>query len=495
MKEKIDSIVFEKRAFINGEYVEALSGNVIQKVSPIDGRKLPDLTACENEDVDRAVQSAKNAYRSRIWADTSLEEKKYTMYKLADLMEECLEELAILDAIETGRAIKNYYFDSIPKAIRVMRWFSEAIDKYYGQATFMRKSEFATITKEPLGVVGIITPWNDPLVVATWKLAPALLMGNSVVLKPAEQSSFSILKVAALAKEAGLPNGVFNVVTGYGEIAGKALASHMDVNGVFFTGSTNVGKLIMQYAGQSNLKKIGLECGGKSPFIISKNCNRLEEATSILAKNMFYNQGQICSAPSRLIVHSDIKEKVLELLRKEAVKYIPGNPLCLYSEVGCVISEDQKKRIEDYIRQGETSGAKIVKFDYDASRLPLKNYVIPVIFDNVKPESSFAREEIFGPVLSVLEAHSLQEAITIANDSLYGLASSIWTDLLEEAYYATRMLESGIVHVNCYGEDDNTVPFGGIKESGFGKDKSMYAFEEYSVTKTTWMHFSFPKDL
>ncbi len=490
MNKKFDNINCEKRAFINGAYVNALSGNIIQKVSPVDGRDLSGLTACGKEDVDLAVKAARNAYKSRDWADTIPEEKKKVIYKLADLIEGCLEELALLDTVETGRSIKNYYFDSIPKAIKAMRWFAEAVDKHYGQAIPMRKNDFATVTKEPLGVVGIITPWNDPLVVATWKFVPALLMGNSVVIKPAEQSSFSMLKVASLAKEAGLPDGVLNVVPGYGEIAGKELALHRDVNGIFFTGSTNVGKLIMQYAGQSNMKKVGLECGGKSAFIVSNNCGKLEEAAAVLAKNIFYNQGQICSAPSRLIVHCDVKKKFIEMLAKEAVKYVPKDPFSMDSEVGCVVSEAQKNRIESYIRQGLDSGAKPIELIYDAGKPPSINSIVPIIFDNVNPESDFAREEIFGPVLSVLDARSIREAIEIANDSRYGLAASIWTDLLDEAYLATRMLEAGIVYVNCYGDDDDTVPFGGVKESGIGKDKSMYVFEEYSVTKTVWMRFA-----
>ena len=490
MKNKIDKLVFEKRAFINGQYVNAISGNIITKVSPVEGRDLSGLVACQKEDVELAVKSARNAYKSRFWVEASPEQKKQVIYKLADLMERNLEELALLDTVETGRAIKNYMFDSIPKAIKVMRWFAEAVDKYYDFAIPMRKNEFATITKEALGVVGIITPWNDPLVVSVWKFVPALLMGNSVIIKPAEQSSFSILKVAKFAKDAGLPDGVLNVIPGYGDVAGKELALHCDVNGIFFTGSTSVGKLIMQYAGLSNLKKVGLECGGKSPFIVSNKCEKLDEAAAVLAKNIFYNQGQICSAPSRLIIHSDVKNTFLDFLKKEVVKYVPTNPFSMESEVGCVVSEAQKKRIEHYIKQGKESGAISIEYHYDLNNLPSQNYVLPVIFDKVNPDSDFACEEIFGPVLVVLEVSSLNDAIEIANDSRYGLAASIWTDILDEAYYAMRVLEAGIVHINSYGDDDNTVPFGGVKESGFGKDKSLYAFEEYSVTKTVWMKFS-----
>ncbi|MBP9510716.1 MAG: aldehyde dehydrogenase family protein, partial [Fusobacteriaceae bacterium] len=266
IEEKIQNLQIETRPFINGVYCKSIDGRSIPKKSSIDGRELPSLEACNEKDIDFAVKIALETYKNKIWADLEPKEKKRVILKLADLVEDNIEELALLDTIETGRSLKNYYYDSIPKAIEVMRWFAEASDKFFDHAIPPRKNSFATITREPLGVVGLITPWNDPLVVAFWKIVPALLMGNSVVLKPAEQSSYSILKVAQLAIDAGLPKGVLNIVTGYGNEAGKALALHNDVRGIFFTGSTFVGKQILQYAGQSNMKKVGLECGGKSPF-------------------------------------------------------------------------------------------------------------------------------------------------------------------------------------------------------------------------------------
>jgi len=405
-------------------------------------------------------------------------------------VEQNIEELALLDTLETGRSLKNYYYDSIPKAIEAMRWFANALDKTYDNAISPRKNSFATVTREALGVVGIITPWNDPLVVAFWKLTPALLMGNSVVLKPAEQSSFSILKVAKLAVEAGIPNGVFNVVPGYGDEAGKSLALHNDVRGIFFTGSTFVGKQILQYSGQSNMKKVGLECGGKSPFIVSNKCNNLKEASRVLAKNIFYNQGQICSASSRLVIHKDIKNEFLKLLVKESRKFIPSNPLSLESEVGAVINQEQKNRIEEHISSGLKSGANIINDIKDSYPFENGSYVNPIIFDNVDFNSKIAKDEIFGPVLVVLTVKNIDEAIKVANDSKYGLAASIWTNDYDEAYQVSRLLEAGIIHINSYGDDDESVPFGGIKESGLGKDKSIYAFDEYSNIKTIWMNFN-----
>ncbi len=489
VEEKIKNLQIETKAFIDGCYCNAIDGKKISKKSSIDGRELPSLEACNEKDINFAVEVALKSYKSRVWVDIEPKEKKQIILKFADLVEKNTEELALLDTIETGRSLKNYYYDSIPKAIEVMRWFAEAVDKVYDHAIPPRKNSFATITREPLGVVGLITPWNDPLVVAFWKMVPALLMGNSVVLKPAEQSSYSILKVAKLAIDAGIPNGVLNVIPGYGNEAGKALALHNDVRGIFFTGSTSVGKQILQYAGQSNMKKVGLECGGKSPFIVSDKCNQLEEAATILAKNIFYNQGQICSAPSRLIINKKIKDKFLEILLRESEKYIPKDPLSIESEVGAVVSEAQKNRVEEYIKSGIRSGAKIIT---NKEELRIHNggsYVKPTIFDDVEPNSKIAKEEIFGPVLVVISVDTVKEAIEVANESKYGLAASIWTNDYDEAYQVSRLLEAGIVHINSYGDDDNTVPFGGVKESGLGKDKSIYALDEYSELKTIWMNF------
>ncbi|MCT4566310.1 MAG: aldehyde dehydrogenase family protein [Maledivibacter sp.] len=489
IKEKIDNLVIEKRAFIDGLYIEALDGEIIKKVSPADGRDISGLSSCKKEDVDIAVKIAKQRSDEKVWVDKEPKEKKAILLKLADLMEENREELALLDTLETGRTIRNYYYDSIPKAIEAMRWFAESVDKYYDHAIMPRTNSFATITKEPLGVVGIITPWNDPLVVACWKFVPALLMGNSVVLKPAEQSSFSILKVAKLAIDAGVPKGVFNVVPGLGETAGKALALHNDVRSIFFTGSSKIGKLILQYSGQSNMKKVGLECGGKSPFIVSKKCRDLEEAAKVLAKNIFYNQGQICSAPSRLIIDKVIKDEFINCLKKQSEKYVPGDPFDITNEVGAVISKQQKEKIENYIRKGEESGAKVIRSGYKPQSIKSGLFVMPTIFDNVNQDSIIAQEEIFGPVIVIISVDSIQEAISVANNSKYGLAASVWTNDIDEAYQISRRLNAGIVHINSYGEDDNTVPFGGCKESGIGKDKSVYAFDEYTNTKTTWMKF------
>ncbi|MDI6741406.1 MAG: aldehyde dehydrogenase family protein [Smithella sp.] len=489
IKYKADRLIIEKRAFINGAFVKSHGGKIINKVSPVDGMDLSGLCACDSGDIDRAVAAAGKSFESGIWRNKSPLEKKAILLRLADLMEKSRERLAILDTVETGRAFKNYYYDSIPKAIAALRYFAESLDKYYDYAVPPRSNSLAFVTREPLGVVGIITPWNDPLVVSVWKFAPALLMGNSVVIKPAEQSSFSILEVAKLAQKAGIPDGVFNVVPGYGDIAGKALALHRNVAGIFFTGSSEVGKLILQYAGQSNMKKVGLECGGKSPMIISKKCQDLGRAAAVLAENIFYHQGQICSAPSRVIVDAEIQARFVELLKKESRKYIPADPFDANSDVGCVVSREQEGKIRQYIKIGVRDGAKMFTPRATVKINPRACYVLPTIFEDVKIDSVIAQEEIFGPVVVVLVFDHMEEAVKIANNSRFGLAASIWTNDLDEAYHISRELQAGIVHVNSYGDDDDTVPFGGIKESGVGKDKSIFAFDEYSYLKTTWIRF------
>lgn len=489
--EYIRDLKLEKRAFIDGKFVESNSGKVIEKQSSYNGKDLSGISACDEKDIENAVKAAKKAYESGIWRNLDPTEKMKIMLKLADLMDENKEDLAILDTLETGRAYKNYYYDSVPKAIESLRYFAQSIDKYYDAAVPPRKNSFAVITREPLGVVGIITPWNDPLVVATWKYAPALLMGNSVVLKPAEQSSLSILKVAELAKKAGIPDGVFNVVPGHGEIAGKALALHNDVAGIFFTGSSKIGKKMLEYSGQSNMKKVGLECGGKSPFVVSKNSKRIKDAAKILAKNIFYNQGQICSAPSRVIIEDSVADEFIAQLKVECELYVPANPYDINNEVGCVVSKEQADRINKYLEIAEAEGK--VYYAKKKNKMPENAcYIQPAIVTELNINSKVAREEIFGPVVVVIKVKNIKEAINVANDTNYGLAAAIWTDDLDEAYQVSRKLKTGIVHINSYGDDDNMVPFGGVKESGLGKDKSMYSFDEYTDLKTTWMHF---KDL
>lgn len=488
--ERFENLAIETRPYINGTYVTPLKSETIEKTCPANGQAIAALHACSTLDVDVAVRHANEAFQRKVWLDKSKEEKKKVLFELARLMEAEIETLAWLDTLETGRAYVNFIQDSIPKAVGALRWFAEAIDKYYEHLSSPSPRALSLISREALGVVGIITPWNDPLVVSMWKLAPALLMGNSVVLKPAEQSSYSILRVAALAKAAGIPDGVFNVLPGLGHEAGKAIAMHPEVRGVFFTGSSEVGKQIIQYAGASNMKKVGLECGGKSAFIVSDRCTALEQAAQTLARNMFYNQGQICSAPSRLLVHKDVKDRFLQLLQAELPKYQPGNPFDLATRIGALSSREQQQKVTAYIDKGIAAGYR--KLTPEPQDIPCSDgcYVAPTVFVDVPVDAALAQEEIFGPVLVTHAVDDMVEAIRIANGTRYGLAASIWSNDLDEALACAKALQAGIVHINSYGDDDNTAPFGGVKESGIGRDKSVFAFEDYSTLKTTWIRLN-----
>ncbi len=479
----------EKRAFINGDYTEAANGAVMKKNNSYSGYDLSGIADCNEADIDRAVQAAKKAFETGVWSHADVAEKKRIILRFADLMEEHREEIAALDAIETCRSFQNYYYDSIPKAIEAVRYFAEAIDKEYDRCISGRTGMQGIVKRVPLGVVGIITPWNDPMVVTMWKTIPSLLMGNSVVIKPAEQSSLSIIRVAALMKQAGIPDGVVNVVPGRGEVAGKALALHMDVRGIFFTGSSEVGKKLLVYAGQSNMKKVGLECGGKGPYIVSSKCKDISLAAKTLADNMFYNQGQICSAPSRIILEKPVKDIFVEELKKWCDEYVPDNPYSLESRVGCVVSREQYEKIQQYIEYAKSCRYTIYQPKMKCEMPESACAVLPTIISDLPLEDKLAKEEIFGPVVVVLEAKSMDEAVKIANASEYGLAGAIWTDDLNEAYNVTERVEVGLMHINSYGEDDNAAPFGGVKQSGLGKDKSSYAFDEYSDLKTIWMKF------
>ena len=476
----------ETRAFIGGQY-HATVGGFIEKISPADGRKIPNLYAASVDDVNKAVICANNALEQGIWRNKSFKDRKLSLLKWADLIERDKKYLSYLDALETGRSYQNFLNDSLPKAIEALRWFAEACDKLQEKLISPDINKICLVQREPLGVVGIITPWNDPLVSALWKTAPALGVGNSVVLKPAEQSSYSILRIAAMSVEAGIPPGVFNVIPGIGEIAGEALVGNNKIRGIFFTGSSEVGKKIISTVGKSSIKKIGLECGGKSAFIVTGNCLDIESAAKILAKNIFYNQGQICSAPSRLIVHQSKQKEFISFLSEEMKKYLPTNPLSVDCLVGGISSEDQYKKIMAYINAGEKLGYE--KLTCPGFKPPHKDgfYISPTIFLNVPPESQLFSEEIFGPVLVTTSYNNVDEAIKLANATEFGLAAGVFSDLIDEALYISRSLNAGIVHVNSYGEDDISIPFGGTKQSGMGVDKSLMAFDEYSINKSTWI--------
>lgn len=475
------NLIIENRPFINGSFTSIKTKDFLSRKSPSADYNLPKIFLCSENEINYAVNSAKNSFEKGIWKNTEPKEKKKIFLKVAKKVRNKIKELSLLDCLETGRAINNFERDSIPKAIEVIEYFAESIDKIYDSMTPLNLGSMNLITRQPIGVVCGITSWNDPLVPAMWKVCPAILMGNSIVMKPSELSSFSLLRLAELFFEAGLPKGVLNVITGNGGTA-QNLIKHKDVNGVYFTGSTKTGKKISQIASKSIIKKISLECGGKSSFLVSKNCNNLNKAAKVLAKNIFYNQGQICSAPSRLIIDKKISSLFLEKLFRETKKYIPKNPLDTKSEVGGLISKKHYQNVKKFFQIGIKEKNKLKIFDKGQWK---KKYTFPpVIFYNLKKNSKLLQEEIFGPILSCIEFSNIDEAIKVANNSEYGLASSIWSNDFEEVHYVSNLINSGIIHINSYGEDGNNIPFGGIKNSGFGKDKSIFAFQEYTYIKS-----------
>ncbi len=478
------------QAFINGRYVAAVSGETFDCLSPIDGRHLAKVAATDAADVNAAVAAARTAFEKGSWSRMAPGRRKRVLLKFSELILKHMEELALLETLDMGKPIADSTRIDIPAAARCIAWFAEAIDKIYDEVAPTGHDALALVTREPVGVVGAIVPWNFPLLMASWKLGPALAAGNSVVLKPSEKSPLTAIRVAELASEAGLPEGVLNVLPGFGQTAGKALALHMDVDCVAFTGSTATGRLMLQYAGQSNLKRVWLECGGKSPNIIMADCADLDRAARAAAFAIFFNQGEMCSAGSRLIVQESVHDQVLEKIAAIARTMQPGDPLDPKTTLGAIVDETQLNTVLRYIDSGKSEGARVALGGNRARQSSGGFYVEPTVFDAVTPRMKIAREEIFGPVLATLTFKSAEEALAIANDVVYGLVAAVWTRDITTAHRIARALRAGTVYVNCYDADDITVPFGGFKQSGNGRDKSLHAFDKYVELKTTWIDLS-----
>jgi gamma-glutamyl-gamma-aminobutyraldehyde dehydrogenase/4-guanidinobutyraldehyde dehydrogenase/NAD-dependent aldehyde dehydrogenase len=484
--EQAKKLTIQGKSFINGQYVAAASEQTFDCISPIDGRILTQVSACAPVDVDKAVAAARAAFNDGRWSRLHPAKRKSVLLRLADLIEQHGDELALLETLDMGKPIRDSLSIDIPATARCFRWYAEAVDKLYDEVAPTAHNVLATITREPLGVCGVIVPWNFPLIMAAWKLAPALAAGNSIVLKPAEQSSLTAIRLAALAAEAGIPDGVLNVVTGFGQDAGQAIGLHMDIDGVFFTGSTVVGKYIMQYSAQSNMKKIGLECGGKSGHIILADCGDLDAAAESAAFGIFFNQGEMCSAGSRLILDAPIRDAVMDKILSFAKGMQPGDPLDPSTRLGAMVDKTHTERVMSYIDSGKQE-AELLVGGKQARTETGGCYIEPTVFDKVSNQARIAQEEIFGPVLSVITVNGVDEAIQVANESIYGLAAGVWSDNVNTLYKATRALKAGVVYANCYDADDITTPFGGYKQSGIGRDKSLHAFDKYTELKTTWL--------
>jgi 4-guanidinobutyraldehyde dehydrogenase/NAD-dependent aldehyde dehydrogenase len=484
------ALAIDGRALINGARVDAAEGGTFECLSPVDGRKLANVARCNSADIDHAVAAARTAFEDRRWAGMSPGERKRVMIRFADLVMENREELALLETLDMGKPISASMNTDVPATANTLRWFGEAIDKVYGEIAPTDENTLALITREPIGVVGAVVPWNYPLLMASWKIAPALVAGNSVVLKPSEKSPLTALRLGDLALEAGIPAGVFNVVPGFGPEAGSPLALHMDVDCIAFTGSTGVGKKIQVMAGQSNLKRAWCELGGKSPNIVFADCPDMDRAVAAAAGSIFYNQGESCNAPSRLLVERSIRDEFVEKLKQYSPRHTPGDPLDPNTTMGALVDQGQMDNVLKYIETGKQQGARLC---CGGERVRVESggyYVAPTIFDGVTNDMTIASEEIFGPVLAIITFDSQEEAIRIANDTSYGLAAAVWTCDISRAHLVARALRAGTVHVNSYDEDDITVPFGGYKQSGNGRDKSLHALEKYTELKTTWINLA-----
>ncbi|HEV7249913.1 MAG TPA: aldehyde dehydrogenase [Shinella sp.] len=473
--------------FIDGGWTQPLNGGRLDVLSPIDGKVLTTIADAGAEDVDRAVRTARAAFEKGAWSRMAPAGRKKVLLKLADLIEAHALELAVLGVRDNGTEISMAYKAEPLSAAGTFRYYAEAIDKIYGEIAPTQADVLGLIHREPLGVVAAIVPWNFPMMIGAWKVAPALAAGNSVVLKPAEVASLTLLRLGELAAEAGIPEGVFNVVTGRGSVTGEALGLHMDVDAIAFTGSGGVGRRLLEYSARSNLKRVHLELGGKSPNIVFADAPDLDLAAKVSAFGIFRNSGQVCVAGSRLLVQSSVYDRFMEKLVAVTRGMVVGDPLDLASDTGAVSSAEQLAKNLDHVAAAEEDGARRVTGGNRLREETGGYYMAPTIFDEVTPAMRLAREEVFGPVLAVSRFEDEAEAVRLANATVYGLASAVWTSSLATAHRMVRAVRAGVVHVNTYGGADITVPLGGFGQSGFGRDKSLHAFDKYTDLKTAWI--------
>ena len=484
-----NKLKFEGRAYINGKYVDAIDGAKFENINPATGETLCSVAKCNHKDVDAAVKVARKAFESGVWSRSTPEHRKEVLLKFAELLRKHGDENSVLECVDTGKLIADCINEVANDAPMHFQWYGELIDKVFGKVGATDPSITSLVIKEPIGVVAGVVPWNFPLMMAVWKAAPALAAGCSIIIKPAEDTPLTALRVAKLASEAGVPDGVFNVVPGYGDV-GEALGRHNDVDAVSFTGSTEVGGYFMKYSGESNLKTVGLEMGGKSPFIVLEDAKINDTLIDNAVNSAFWNGGQNCSANMRQIIHSKIKDDFLDKVSKRIKNIKVGDPLNTDNNMGSMISKEHLAKVDGYIQKGIDEGAKMLLGG--VSETNQKGFFAkPTLFDNVKENMTIAQEEIFGPVLGVMTVSNENEALNIAKNSKYGLHASVFTQDINKAFHLAKSLPCGTVSVNTFSEGDIKVPFGGYKQSGsLSRDQGTEALNQYLQTKTIWISHS-----
>jgi len=480
-------IALPRHALIDGAKTAADDGATFARHNPATGQLLGEVAECGAADVDRAVAAARRTFEAGTWSRATPETRKAALLRWAALIREHAAELALLESLEAGKPIADTSSADIPACAATIQWYAEAIDKLYEEVAPTGPGNLTTITREPMGVVAAVVPWNYASIISSWKLGPALAAGNSVLLKPAEQSPFAALRLGDLALEAGIPAGALQVLPGRGPVTGEALGLHPDVDAVAFTGSAEVGKLFLSYAARSNMKRVALECGGKSPQIVTRDCGDLDKAADAIAGSIWYNAGQTCHTGSRLIVDRQVKDGLLDRVIARAAQFRPGDPLDPQTTLGPLIEEEALQRVTNMVESARQGGAEI-RAGGRRTRADSGGWFFePTLIDGVGADAPIAREEVFGPVLTVLDCDGLDAGIQIANDTRYGLAAAVWTDRIGEAHRAARALRAGTVWINCYDKSSPVTPFGGYKESGIGRDRSLHAFDKYTEIKTTWL--------